>query len=197
MLIVGITGQSGAGKTSVSDIIIDSGFVVINADVVSRQVVEHGKPALTELVKEFGQQILTSTSELNRQKLADIVFNDKEKKLKLQNIIFPYILSEIDSMIEAQRNLGQPVVFLDAPTLFESGADSICNKVISVIAPEDIRLKRILSRDGITQEQALSRLKSQNDDNFYKTRSDYIIYNTGSLSELKQDVLKILKLLAQ
>lgn len=191
-ILVGLTGQTGAGKTTVSELLRSRGYVVIDADIVARRVVSKGKKCLLDLTLEFGIDILSADGSLNRKKLGDIVFADRQKRIRLNQITFPYIQEEIFSEVERLRRKGEAVIFLDAPTLFESGTDKDCDRVVSVIAPESLRLRRILARDPITEQEAKSRMRSQYDDDFYIRRSDYIIENSGDLNELRVRVMEML-----
>ncbi|MCL2856477.1 MAG: dephospho-CoA kinase [Oscillospiraceae bacterium] len=191
-LFIGLTGQTGAGKTTVSSYLADLGHKVIDADLVARQVVAPGGCCLAELVVSFGEGILLPNGNLDRQRLGDIVFADEAKLALLNKIIFPHIREEIDRRVMCLRAAGAAVIFLDAPTLFESGIDRSCDKIISVIAPEVIRLERIVARDKLTQERALSRIRAQHNDEFYTSRSDYVIRNSGDPAELREQLNSII-----
>ena len=187
-LLVGLTGQTGAGKTTVSGYLSRLGYRVIDADMVARHVVAKGGECIAELALSFGDEILLPDQTLDRRKMGDIIFADKEKRALLGKIIFPYIQREILSEVKRMRADGAPIIFLDAPTLFESGIYQKCDKIISVIAPENIRLARIMARDKLSKERALSRMRSQHGDEFYTRRSDYVISNGGDLSELREQL---------
>lgn len=192
-LVVGITGQSGSGKTLVGSLLAQYGFHVIDADIVSRKVVEPGSALLTELAKTFGNNIILPNGQLNRGRLAEIVFNDESKKQQMEDIMFPSIVNEIKNQIRTLQSHGSPAIFLDAPTLFESGADNLCHKIITVIAPRELRFQRLLARDSITPEQVEARIKSQKDDDYYISRSDYVIENIAKPHQLESRVLDILQ----
>ncbi len=180
---VGLTGQTGAGKTSVSEVFSRKGFKVINADKISRNVVEKGKPCLKELQSFFGNNIINADETLNRSKLAEIVFSDKNKLNLLNSIIYPYITDEILETIKKYSNSGDRLILLDAPTLFESKADNFCDIIVSVVSNKNNRLKRIMKRDNITKETAENRMNSQLEEEFFRKNSDYIIENNGSEQE--------------
>ncbi len=182
--VIGLTGQSGAGKTTVCRVFEEKGFAIINADKIARQIMEKGKPCLEEISECFGKEILNEDGNLNRQKLADIVFNDKEKLKQLNAISYPYITSEILSKIKKLNEDKCKYVLLDAPTLFESRADDFCNLIISVTATEKNRTSRISERDGITPEQIKQRFSSQHTERFFINHSDFIIKNNKSVDEL-------------
>lgn len=179
--VVGLTGQTGAGKSTVSKIFASNGFAVINADIVARQVVEKGSKCLAEIEEFFGTDVIDGDGNLDRKKLAGIVFSDKAKLETLNTITYPYITGEILRQINEFVEHDRKLILLDAPTLFESRADDFCEIIISVLADADIREKRIIQRDGLTSEQARKRMDSQLDEEFFSTHSDYIIHNNSNI----------------
>lgn len=193
-VVVGLTGQTGAGKSTVSGLLAGQGACIIDADQVARQVVAQGKQCLLDLVLEFGAQILEADGSLNRRRLGSIVFTDREKRKTFNQIIFPYIQDEIELMIAEKRREGAEFVILDAPTLFESGSEKYCDRVGSVIAPVELRRQRLLERDGhLTMEEIDNRIASQHDDEYYSSRSDFVICNEGSMTNLRLQVLEMLE----
>lgn len=189
--VIGLTGQSGAGKTTVCRVFAESGFAVINADKIAREIMEKGTPCLEEVTECFGKEILNGDGTLNRQKLADIVFDNKEKLGQLNGISYPYITSEILKMINKYEDEKQRYVLLDAPTLFESRADDFCDLIISVTASEKNRTERIARRDGITAEQIKERFSSQHTEKFFINHSDFIIKNNKSVEVLEEKAKEV------
>ncbi|MDE7097577.1 MAG: dephospho-CoA kinase, partial [Ruminococcus sp.] len=153
-MVIGLTGQTGAGKSTVSRVFAENGYAIINADHISRKVVEKGSECLKEITEIFGLNILNPDETLNRKELAKIVFVDKTKLEMLNSIIYPYITTEIISQIKHFSENGKKLILLDAPTLFESHSDDFCEIIISVVAEPETRKKRIIQRDNITAEQA-------------------------------------------
>ena len=184
VMVIGLTGQTGSGKTTACRIFRDNGFAVINADEVARMIMDPGSVCLKEVADCFGSHILNEDMSLNRQKLADIVFNNPKKLELLNSISYPHITSEILALIRENSSKGNKLILLDAPTLFESRADDLCEIIISVIADENMRLRRIMERDGLTEEQALSRMKSQHNEKFFVDNSDFIIKNNDGINGL-------------
>ncbi|MBQ8296178.1 MAG: dephospho-CoA kinase [Ruminococcus sp.] len=185
-LVVGLTGQTGAGKSTVSKTFAENGFVVINADHISRLVVQKGTECLEELQDVFGSEIITAEGTLNRKALASIVFSDKKKLEILNLIIYPYITEEILHRIDMYSANGEKLILLDAPTLFESRADDFCDLIISVVSDEEIRERRIIERDGLTEDEARKRMSCQLDEEFFKKYSDFIINNNESLERVNE-----------
>ena len=192
VIVIGLTGQSGAGKTTVCDVFRENGFAIINADLISREVMQKGHPCLNEIFDAFSEEdIALPDGSLNRRKLAEIVFKDKGKLNLLTSINFPYITERILEEIKKYSANGEKFILLDAPTLFESRADDFCDLIISVIADEKIRLNRIIKRDSISEELALNRLSCQYDDDFYINNSDFIIKNNKSIEVLKEKAKEV------
>lgn len=183
---IGLTGQSGSGKSTVSRIFAEKGFYVIDADKVSREVVERGQPALDEIANVFGEGYLEADGSLARRKLGSLVFGSREKLNNLESIIYPHIIRKINEHARGHEN-----VLVDAPTLFEAGCDKDCDIIIGVTADEDIRLARITERDGISAEEGRKRFSSQHDADFFRQRCDYIIENNGTAEELEKAVLAV------
>ena len=175
--VIGLTGQSGAGKTTVSRVFSQNGFAVIDADIISREVTQKGQPCLTELSEAFGSDLINSDGTLTRQRLGSIVFSDREKLRQLNGIIYPYIIYRIISRIDELSEEGRELILLDAPTLFEANADDLCDLIISVTADESIRMSRIIARDNITPEAAKKRFESQYSEHFFVNHSDFVIIN--------------------
>lgn len=178
--VIGLTGQSGAGKTTVSKAFQQSVFAVINCDMVAREVTAAGSKCCEKLSELF-PECFSDDLVLDRRKMAEIVFSDKEKLEKLNQTIYPFINDMIKDKLNEAKKLSE-FVLLDAPTLFEAGADKLCDVIVSVIADEETRLKRIILRDGISEELARKRFDSQHTAEFFRQRSDYVIENNGDLS---------------
>lgn len=175
-IIVGLTGQSGAGKTAVSKYFEKNDFAVINCDLVARNVTNAGSECNNSLVKIFPDCFDKSLT-LDRTALAKIVFSD-EKKLKfLNDTIFPFIIADINHEINRLISTGKKYILLDAPTLFEAGADSICDVIISCVAERNLRAERISKRDNISAELINKRFDSQKSEDFFRHNSDYIVEN--------------------
>jgi dephospho-coA kinase len=175
--VIGLTGQSGAGKTTVCGVFRREGFDVIDADLISREVTRKGEPCLNELAEAFGSGILLPDGSLDRKKLGSIVFSDSERLRQLDGICYPYIIFRIIRCIEELSASGSKLIILDAPTLFESNADDLCDLIISVTADEKLREERITARDHISPEAARKRFNSQYSEHFFVSHSDFVIKN--------------------
>ncbi len=186
---LGLTGQTGSGKSTVCDFLVKRGASLIDCDLLARKVIQ--KPeVIRELTEKFGETIL-SGKEIDRKKLARAAFADRAGVEKLNRIMYPPILEEIQNEKEQLLKEGKEQILLDAPTLFESGADQFCDAVASVIAPADVRLERVCCRDGISPEEARARMSAQMDDAFYISRSQYVLENQGSIDGLCREAERI------
>lgn len=196
-MIVGLTGQTGAGKSTVSSFLKRKEAAIIDADEVARYVTVEIKDCLMDLALEFGITILNGDGSLNRRGLGKIVFGNRDRLDRLNSIIFPYITGEILRRIQEYKMQEIPLVFLDAPTLFESGTDKYCDLVVSVISPKEERLKRIMERDNLSVEDAEARISSQYDDKYYTGRSWHVIVNDATKNVLLEKTYEMLKALAR
>lgn len=183
-LIIGLTGQSGAGKSTVAQMFVSQGVAWVDADKLAHLALK------TEKCKEnlriaFGEDIFDENGEVIRKALAKAAFSSKENTLLLNKCTHPVIKELAQSEFARLEESGEKAVLFDAPTLFESGLDSICHFVISVIADKNLRAKRIMARDGLTEEEAMLRLNAQHRDSFYTEKSKFVIENNGRTDELE------------
>lgn len=184
VMVVGLTGQTGAGKSTVSKVFVQNGFRLIDADAIARLVVKRGSHCLADLRECFSDVILRPDGELDRYALAAIVFSDHHKLEMLNTIMYPYIMGEILRMIHRFSQQNHKRILLDAPTLFESRADDFCDLIISVVADPEIRKQRIMQRDHISEQAAQQRMDAQLTEKFFRQHSDTILENNSSYSDL-------------
>ncbi len=189
MKIIGITGGIGAGKTTVCDEMKKCGAEIVDADKIARQVVQKGMSALKEIENEFGKDVLTPGGELDRKKLADIVFSDEEKLKVLNSITHKYILAE---MKERVKNSSSEVVVLDVPLLFQCDFPIKCDLTIAVIANSETRAQRIMERDGVERSDAESRMSKQLTDEEYSDFADICFENDGDIEKVREFARKII-----
>ena len=177
MLIIGLTGGSGAGKGLVSTCFAAHGIPALDTDLVSRQVCEPGQPCLAALAEAFGSGILHDDGTLDRPSLAAIAFADPKKLSILNSVTHKYILQACRVWLDERRQEGKAAAIIDAPQLFESGFDAECDVTVAVVADRATRLARILRRDGISPEQAERRLSRQYSDDWFRAHCTYVISN--------------------
>lgn len=177
MRVFGLTGQTGAGKSTVASFLSKKGFFVLDGDKIARLVTEKGSAALSELCAAFGNDILFEDGTLNRKKLAERAFASKKSTAVLNKITHPYIDGLFKNELKKAENAGFAFALIDAAALLESPSKALCEKIIAVLCPLEIRLERILRRDGLTKEEALRRINAQKDEEYYKKNADIIIRN--------------------
>ncbi len=161
--IIGLTGNSGSGKSYVANQLKEQGAFVLDADALARYIVEQGKPAYNEIVSCFGENVLDENKNINRKALAEIVFTNVEKRLKLEEITHKQVLKEMFLQIESisHENTTYKYIVIDAPLLIEAGIHKFCNEVWITYASEEVRLQRVIRRDGISRQHAVKRFESQ------------------------------------
>lgn len=186
--LIGLTGPTGSGKSTVAAIFKKSGAAVIDSDLIARQVVEPGSETLLQLCHAFGNEILMPDRSLNRKKLASLAFSSAELTRKLNQITHPAIIKKMQEKIEIEKKRGVNLILLDIPLLFQSGLEKLCDLIIVVIAEKRILLDRIVARDKISLSLAEARLASQNFDSYYLQKADYIILNSHSQEKLEKEV---------
>lgn len=192
MLVIGLTGPSGAGKGVVAQIFASLGLPVIDADRVYHELLVPPSSCLDALTAHFGGRILNEDGTLNRRALGQTVFGNPEALASLNEIAHRYVMEEIRARMQRMRRSNVRAVVLDAPQLFEAGAERDCNVIVSVLSDKRLRLERILARDGIDAEAALARMEAQKSDEFFRTHSNYVIENNGSPEHLYDPVKRIL-----
>ena len=161
MKIIALTGGIACGKSTLAEMLRDLGTPVIDADAISRSLTAPGGKALPALREAFGGEVFQDGQTLNRAALAARVFQDPEQLRKLNAVTHPLIIERMQSEIERCRDSGAPVVVLDVPLLFETGLDRLANETVCVSAPLPVQLKRLMTRNGLTEEQAMRRIQSQ------------------------------------
>lgn len=177
MKIIGLTGLTGAGKSTVAQKLMAYGCYHIDADKVAREVINNNENVKNKLKERFGDDVINADGTTNRPVLATRAFADTESTNALNTITHPAVTEEIKSIIKDMEEVGYRGVIIDAIALFESGEDSLCDYTVAVIAPIDIRLERIMKRDNITEEKALERINAQKDESFFTEKADFVLWN--------------------
>lgn len=195
MLTVGLTGPSGAGKSVVGSLFAECGIPVLDADRIYHDLLIPPSACLDEIAAHFGKEILAGDGTLDRAKLGKIVFSDADALAALNAVAHRHVMREMRRQAEGYRLAGKPAVVYDAPQLFEAGADRDCDVVVSVLAAPEIRIARMMARDGITRERAIARMAAQKSDDFFRAHSDYVLENDGTdgnFARLREQVREIL-----
>lgn len=184
--IIGLTGQSGSGKSTVSEYFKKRNITVINADKLVREIYNANSPCVKTIAATFGDDVLDKNGEIIRPILAQKAFSSKEATIKLNTVVHPFVTYEFLKQVNRALKNGEKYVLYDAPQLFESNADLICDVIISVIADKEVRLKRICARDNIDYNSAELRINAQFDEEFFRQNSDFIIDNNSDIEFLEK-----------
>ena len=192
MKVIGVTGGIGSGKSTVSRILKDLGAKIVDADKIARKIAVKGGKPLEDIVNFFGNEVLDSDGELNRKKLAEIVFNKSEKLEALNKITHGYIAEEIVKAVSYYRaDNAADIIVIDAPIPIEHGFIDQSDEIWVVTANREIRISRIMERNGLSREDAEKRIDSQLSDEAYIRLADEVIVNEGSIEELENTVAKL------
>lgn len=196
MVVAGLTGGIATGKSTVAKIFEDAGAIIIDADKIARDAVEKGRPAYHEIVKQFGREVLLPDGEINRGYLADIIFNDSDKKQALNRIVHPFVLQAMAEKLEQlEKDRPDAVVILDVPLLIESGMHKDMSDVIVVYAPEHVQIQRLMARNDISETDALSRIRSQMPIEEKKNLASVLIDNSDTKERTRERTLEVYKYL--
>ena len=184
-MIIGLTGGIGSGKSTVAEVLSEYGYRIVDADKISREVTQKGSPALLELAEVFGSDIILDDGSLDRRLLRERAFNEEGGTEALQRIVTDRIID-----ITKERLKGNCV--LDAPTLLENGLQDLVDIVVVVTARKETRIKRVMTRDGVSRKQVLAVMDKQMTDREKVKFADIVIKNNGTKEELKRTVTDLI-----
>lgn len=188
MDVYGLTGGIGSGKSAVAELLEQYGIPVVSADELARVVVARGSEGLNDVVTAFGDGVLDERGELDRRKMASIVFNDPAKRQQLESILHPRIRERFEQVLDAIEKSGHQVAVYEVPLLFEKNLQGDMKAVILVTADEAIRIKRVCGRDGVTEAEVRARMAVQLPEEVKRRRADYVLVNDGSADDLRREV---------
>ena len=184
MTVIGLTGPTGSGKGVLAEAFRKQGIPVLDTDAVYHEWIAHPSPCVDELVDAFGESVRGADGGIDRPALAAVVFcgtaAGEERLALLNSITHRYVIKSIWVWLKEQEKDKKRCAVIDAPLLIEAGVDRICDKVIAVIAPAELRLARIMMRDGISEPRARARIQAQKSDDFYTTRAQFVFVNDGA-----------------
>jgi dephospho-CoA kinase len=185
--VIGVTGNTGAGKSTAAHALSSVGVRVLDADLIARELQKPGQEALEEIRATFGDAMLNENGTLNRKKLGALVFSDPPSLKKLDNIMWPRIMREIQQQI-AQSSED---IIIDAALLFETGMQVICDETWLIVAPDNLRCQRIMRRDNITVRQAKARIKSQMPQDYKRTLATHILDGSKTPEDLAAQAVSL------
>ena len=187
MIIVGLTGGIASGKSTVSGFLSDAGARIIDADKIAREVVEQGTPGYDAILASFGRTILMPDGEIDRKRLGEIIFNDPKQKARLDAIVHPRVFRRSNALIaQIAARAPDAVVVLDIPLLLEAGMGSDLAEVIVVYVPEALQMERLMKRDGIDEQAAMVRIRSQMPIEEKRKQATVVIDNSGTRSDSRR-----------
>nr|WP_026287220.1 dephospho-CoA kinase [Gracilibacillus lacisalsi] len=193
-MIIGLTGNIATGKSTISNMIQEKYQIpVIDADIVSREVVEPGEQALEKIAATFGEEILLEDGTLNRKLLGSIIFQDQSKREQLNAIVHPAVRKRMISQKEELLQQGYQSIVMDIPLLFENNLTYLVEKTIVVYTTEDVQLQRLIERNDLTEKEARNRMNSQMNIEEKRELADAVIDNSGSIKESEIQLINILK----
>lgn len=175
MRIIAVTGGIGSGKSSVSGLFKAKGAALVDADAISRALTAPGGVGLPPIREAFGAGVFYEDGTLNRKALGQLVFTDAAARERLNAILHPLIIRQVQKKLDALKQSGTQVALLDVPLLFETGMDVLADAIVCVTAPREVRIRRIRRRDHLTREEACRRIQSQNPSEVTESRSDYVL----------------------
>ena len=191
--VIGLTGGIASGKSTVSKMFRSRGIRVIDADLISRDVVEVGRPAYHQICETFGEEILHKDRTINREKLGGIIFTDEKKRKQLNNIVHPAVREEMLKQTQEEKDKQAKVVVLDIPLLFESKLAYLVDRTVLVYVNEGTQLERLMERNGYQRSEAMSRISSQIPLKEKLTMADNVIDNNGRIEETESQLQGLLR----
>ncbi|KAF0824424.1 dephospho-CoA kinase [Cytobacillus firmus] len=192
-MTVGLTGGIASGKSTVSSLLIEKGYTVIDADIEARLAVEKGEEAYQEIVRHFGERVLLSDGSIDREELGSIIFHDQKERKALNSIVHPAVRKRMTAKKEQAIRRNEQLIILDIPLLFESKLQYMCDKTLLVYADEDIQLQRLMQRNQLSGKEAMARIQSQMPLRDKKALADAVIDNNGTIEETEKQLWGILK----
>lgn len=191
-MILGITGSSGTGKSTVCKILQEKYQAnIIDADCIAKKLSKKGTPYYTKVVESFGTEILLENEELNRSKLAKIIYQNSQKRELLNQCTFGFIQQEMKRQIQT---LNSKIIAIDAPLLFEAELEKLCDYTIAVVtSKKEMQLQRVMQRDHIDEKQALARIQAQHENNYYQEKCNFCITNDSDTKQIEQQIKEILE----
>lgn len=192
MIKIGLTGGIGSGKSTVTKMLLEKNILVVDADIISREILELYPETLEEIKDTFGEEFIDEEGKLKRRELGNHIFNSSELRKKLENILIPYIKKEIFNRIEVYNEVGESICVVDAPTLIEHSIHKEMDFNILVWIDRELQIKRVMARDKLEKDEILNRINSQMRIEDKREEVDYIIDNRQDLKYTEEQLDNIL-----
>lgn len=189
---IGLTGGIGSGKSTVSSILKEKGIPIVDADIISRKVLDIYPEILVKVKKSFGEKFIDSSGNLKRRIFGNYIFINKEKRVEYEKIIIPYIIKQIFIEMDSYHKEGKAICVLDAPTLMEHKLHEKMDFNILVWVQRDVQIKRVMKRDNLTKDEVISRIKSQMDIDDKINLADFVIDNSKDINYTEKQVNSII-----
>ncbi len=190
-VVIGLTGGIATGKSTITKLFVGEKIPVIDTDVISRDLLNKDGECFNAVVEAFGEEIVSLTGEINRKQLGRIIFDDSEKREKLNSIVHPIVRKITESMLEIEKRVSN-VVLLVVPLMFEVGFDNLCDKVIVIDVSKTNQVERMMIRDNISREDCIKRISAQMTTAEKIKKADYVINNNETIIQAKKDFKMIL-----
>ena len=191
-LVLGLTGGIATGKSTADKFFEEKNIPIVDCDEIAHNIMNVNKPAWKDIKEVFGEKYLNEDQNKKRKKLGKLVFNDPTKMKILNEITHPRIFQEMESQIAQYKSEGYSLIIVDAPVLFESHSEKYYDKTLVISLPQDLQIKRLMARNNLTKEEALSRINSQMSLKEKEARATYVIENTGSVEDLYKKLNELL-----
>ena len=187
--VIGITGGIASGKSNVCHVIKNEGYQIIDSDKINRELSLKGQPIYLKIVEKFGNDFLTTDGEIDKKKLAKLIFHNSKAKEELNNLSHPIIIDEIKRQISLSLD---DIVFVEIPLLYEAHLEYLCDKIICVFLNKKTQVERLMQREGIDEDYALEKIHSQMDLYEKKLKADFVVDSKGDFEETKKQVIEII-----
>jgi len=191
MLLVGLTGNIGSGKSTVAQLLSERGATIIDADVLARRAVEQGTPAYASIVERWGTSILAADGLIDRAALRRIVFSEPQELEQLNAFVHPEVERMLAALVQQARQRGDRLVVCDIPLLFERRMTDAFDRILLVDAPRPVRLERLVRERGLRETEAMAMIVAQMPAELKRARADFVIDNVGTLTQLDQRVAEV------
>lgn len=196
-IILGLTGGIATGKSTADNFFLENNIPVVDTDKIAHDLMEPDQASYLAIVNYFGKDILNNNQEIDRKKLGQIVFSDRNQLAKLNELTHPLIYQETQRQLDEFVKQKQSLIVMDVPLLFESGFDALADQTLIVSADPEVQLQRLMDRNNLTKTDAMNRINSQMSLQEKEQKANYVIYNNSSRDELNRQLQELVKKIAR